>query len=62
MGLKGKHVYNVHKVSPDISKNPMVDPPSFLRCFIECTDEEREKWDKDREINVRHAISEFLKD
>lgn len=60
MGLKGKRVYDFYLEKSD-PKNPL-DYLSYLWCKVECTEDERKLWKEQRELNVKHAVYEFLKE
>jgi hypothetical protein len=56
MGQEGKRVFDLYLQRPDINNyNPLANQ-SYLWCKIECTQEERERWDEIQKVNVTQAV------
>lgn len=62
MGLEGKKVFSLFLERPDPKNfNPMRQQ-SYLWCKIECTEEERAKWDEIQKLHAEHAVYKMLND
>jgi hypothetical protein len=62
MGLEGKRVWRLHLQEPDPNDyNPLAQHKS-LWCMIECTIEERTRWEEINKLNIEHAVYDMLKD
>jgi hypothetical protein len=58
MGINGKKVFDLHLERAD--HNNLVARPAILWCNIECTIEERERWEKMRELQIKQEVYEGL--
>jgi hypothetical protein len=62
MGQEGKKVFDLFLEKPDYGKDPLNIGRYYLWCKMECTIEEREKWDVIQKLNIQHAVFTALKD
>ena len=62
MGLEGKKVYSLNLVQPLKDNYDPLNLDSSLWCKLECTKEDREKWEQSRENQIKHAIHTLLED
>lgn len=61
MGMEGKRVFDLCLQRPDPNNFNPLRQQSYLCCKIECTIEEREKWDELQKMNIEHAIYNAFK-
>ncbi len=50
MGIKGKKVFGLHFVEPDLRKIPA--EPYRIYCRIECSEQEREAWEEQQRYHI----------
>ncbi len=60
MGIKGKRVFGMYLELPDKENYNLLKQHSSLWCQIECTKEERKRWEELQEIQVKNYVYDFL--
>lgn len=62
MGKEGKRVFDLFLQRPDPNNYNPMRQQSYLWCKIECTIEERKKWDELQKLNIELAVLNMLGD
>ncbi len=62
MGRQGKKVFGLRLEKPDEKNYNAMRQHSTLWCQIECTEEERVRWEEMQKFNVQHAVYNLIKE
>lgn len=58
MGIEGKRVFDLFLEKPKYDADPLNIPLYSIWCKIECTIEERERWDEMQKLNLKQEVYE----